>query len=64
MPILHLRIQTTRNMKISTTIAQVLLGVPFLIFGANYFFPFVPHPQLHGAAHCCPVKLKIISELR
>jgi putative oxidoreductase len=37
-------------MKIATTIARVLLGLPFLIFGINYFLPFVPHPELHGAA--------------
>ena len=37
-------------MKITTTIARVILGLPFLIFGINYFFPFAPHPQLHGAA--------------
>jgi putative oxidoreductase len=37
-------------MKIATIIARVLLGLPFLIFGINYFFPFAPHPELHGAA--------------
>ncbi len=37
-------------MKIFTTIARIILGLPFLIFGINYFFPFAPHPQLHGAA--------------
>jgi putative oxidoreductase len=37
-------------MKIATIIARVILGLPFLIFGINYFFPFAPHPELHGAA--------------
>jgi putative oxidoreductase len=37
-------------MKIATIVARVLLGLPFLIFGINYFFPFAPHPELHGAA--------------
>jgi putative oxidoreductase len=37
-------------MKIATTIARILLGLPFLIFGINYFFPFIGHPELQGAA--------------
>ncbi|MGL4631284.1 MAG: DoxX family membrane protein [Leadbetterella sp.] len=37
-------------MKIATIIARVLLGLPFLIFGINHFFPFIPHPEMHGAA--------------
>jgi putative oxidoreductase len=37
-------------MQLATTIARVLLGLPFLIFGINYFLPFAPHPHLHGAA--------------
>ena len=38
------------KIKIATTVARVILGLPFLIFGINYFFPFAPHPELHGAA--------------
>jgi putative oxidoreductase len=38
------------KLKIATTVARVILGLPFLIFGINYFFPFVPHPELHGEA--------------
>ncbi len=37
-------------MKIATIAARVILGLPFFIFGINYFFPFAPHPELHGAA--------------
>jgi putative oxidoreductase len=37
-------------MKIATIIARVILGLPFFVFGINYFFPFAPHPELHGAA--------------
>ena len=38
------------KIKVAKTVARVLLGLPFLIFGINYFFPFAPHPELHGAA--------------
>jgi putative oxidoreductase len=38
------------KLKIATIVARVILGLPFLIFGINYFFPFAPHPELHGAA--------------
>jgi putative oxidoreductase len=38
------------KLKIATTVARVILGLPFLIFGINYFIPFAPHPELHGVA--------------
>ncbi len=37
-------------MKIAIIIARVLLGLPFLIFGLNHFFPFIPHPPMDGVA--------------
>ena len=37
-------------MKIALIIARVLLGLPFLIFGLNYFFPVIPHPPMDGVA--------------
>jgi len=37
-------------MKIAIIIVRVLLGLPFLIFGLNHFFPFVPHPPMDGVA--------------
>jgi putative oxidoreductase len=35
-------------MKIAITIASVLLGLPFLIFGLNYFVNFMPVPPMTG----------------
>ena len=32
-------------MKIATTIARVLLGLIFVVFGSNILFPFIPMPQ-------------------
>ena len=37
-------------MKIAIIITRVLLGLPFLIFGLNHFFPFIPHPPMDGVA--------------
>jgi putative oxidoreductase len=37
-------------MKIAIIIARVLLGLPFLVFGLNHFFPFIPHPPMDGVA--------------
>jgi uncharacterized membrane protein YphA (DoxX/SURF4 family) len=37
-------------MKIAITITRVLLGLPFLIFGLNHFFPYIPHPPMDGVA--------------
>jgi putative oxidoreductase len=37
-------------MKIVIIITRVLLGLPFLIFGLNHFFPFIPHPPMDGVA--------------
>jgi putative oxidoreductase len=37
-------------MKIAIIVVRVLLGLPFLIFGINHFFPFVPHPEMSGPA--------------
>jgi putative oxidoreductase len=37
-------------MKIAINITRVLLGLPFLIFGLNHFFPFIPHPPMDGVA--------------
>jgi putative oxidoreductase len=37
-------------MKKAIIITRVLLGLPFLIFGLNHFFPFIPHPPIDGVA--------------
>jgi uncharacterized membrane protein YphA (DoxX/SURF4 family) len=39
-------------MKVSTTtvILRSLLGIIFLVFGVNGFFPFIPLPQVPGRA--------------
>jgi uncharacterized membrane protein YphA (DoxX/SURF4 family) len=37
-------------MKKAIIITRVLLGLPFLIFGLNHFFPFIPHPPMDGVA--------------
>jgi putative oxidoreductase len=37
-------------MNIVIIITRVLLGLPFLIFGLNHFFPFIPHPPMDGVA--------------
>ena len=37
-------------MKIAIIIVRVLLGLPFLIFGLNHFFPVIPHPPMNGVA--------------
>jgi uncharacterized membrane protein YphA (DoxX/SURF4 family) len=37
-------------MKTAIIIARVLLGLPFLIFGLNHFFPVIPHPPMDGVA--------------
>lgn len=29
---------------------RVILGLPFLVFGVNHFFPFIPHPEMSGPA--------------
>lgn len=35
-------------MKIAKTIVSVLLGIPFLVLGLNYFFNFLPMPPMEG----------------
>ncbi len=37
-------------MKKTVTVARVILGLPFLIFGLNHFFQFIPHPPMDGVA--------------
>ncbi|MDX2189124.1 MAG: DoxX family protein [Bacteroidota bacterium] len=37
-------------MKIATTILSIVLGIPYLVFGLNYFFNFLPMPPMEGAA--------------
>jgi|ERR1700734_2852607 putative oxidoreductase len=37
-------------MKIAVVIARILLGIPFLVFGFNYFFHFLPMPPPPGDA--------------
>lgn len=37
-------------MKIATIIARVLLGLMFVVFGANKFFNFIPMPPMQGLA--------------
>jgi putative oxidoreductase len=37
-------------MKIAVVIARILLGLPFLIFGLNDFFHFMPMPPIPGDA--------------
>jgi putative oxidoreductase len=37
-------------MKIAISITRILLGLPFLIFGLNHFFTFIPHPPMDGVA--------------
>lgn len=34
--------------RIAATVARVLLGLLFLVFGLNYFFQFLPMPALSG----------------
>jgi putative oxidoreductase len=36
-------------MKIATIIARVLLGLVFVVFGANKFLHFLPNPPMQGA---------------
>lgn len=33
-------------MKIATTIARLLLGLVFTVFAVNFFFPFLPMPEM------------------
>ncbi len=37
-------------MKIAVMIARILLGIPFLIFGLNDFFHFIPNQTIPGDA--------------
>jgi len=37
-------------MKNAIVVSRVLLGLPFLIFGLNYFWRFMDEPQLTGPA--------------
>jgi len=37
-------------MKFVAIIARVLLGLPFLVFGPNGFFGFLPNPPMPGEA--------------
>jgi hypothetical protein len=37
-------------MKIAKLIATYLLSLPFLVFGLNFFFHFIPMPPLEGPA--------------
>jgi hypothetical protein len=37
-------------MKTTTTIARILLGLTFLIFGPNGLFQFIKFPPLSGVA--------------
>jgi len=37
-------------MKILTTIARILLGLIFVVFGLNAFFHFIPMPMPGGLA--------------
>lgn len=32
--------------RVAPTVARVLLGLPFLVFGLNFFFHFLPQPPL------------------
>jgi uncharacterized membrane protein YphA (DoxX/SURF4 family) len=32
-------------MKVATIIARILLGLPFVVFGANILYPFIPMPK-------------------
>jgi uncharacterized membrane protein YphA (DoxX/SURF4 family) len=36
--------------RLAPTIARVLLGLPFLVFGLNFFFHFLPQPPLDPEA--------------
>ena len=36
--------------RIAPTVARILLGLVFLVFGLNYFFPFLPTPPMEGPA--------------
>ncbi|HTB84092.1 MAG TPA: DoxX family protein [Candidatus Sulfotelmatobacter sp.] len=36
-------------MKITTIIARILLGLVFVVFGANKFLHFLPNPPMQGA---------------
>lgn len=36
--------------RIATTIARTLLGLAFLVFGLNFFVPFMPMPPMEGPA--------------
>ena len=37
-------------MKIAVKIAYYVLALPFLVFGLNYFFNFLPMPPMEGQA--------------
>ena len=37
-------------MKNAIVVSRVLLGLPFLIFGLNYFWKFLDEPELAGSA--------------
>ena len=37
-------------MKNAIVVSRVLLGLPFLIFGLNYFWDFLDEPELTGSA--------------
>ncbi len=37
-------------MKIVTIVASYLLALPFLVFGLNFFFNFIPMPAMEGPA--------------
>jgi uncharacterized membrane protein YphA (DoxX/SURF4 family) len=36
--------------RVVPTVARVLLGLPFLVFGLNFFFHFLPQPPMDPAA--------------
>ena len=36
--------------RIAPTVARILLGLVFLVFGLNYFVPFLPTPPMEGPA--------------
>ena len=36
--------------RIATTVARTLLGLAFLVFGLNFFVPFMPMPPMAGPA--------------
>lgn len=37
-------------MKYLNTILSILLALPFIVFGANFFFQFIPMPPMKGVA--------------